>query len=565
MTFTVTAGTQNFIYTDSAGNELPKTSNKYNAISEVYAPNKTIQLYTAGNPTGSTVTYRLKAGSPTDVISVDSTTGEVTVLNASISPSQIDKVIVEATSHDPTGNYSDKTIELPINIDKGTRVITFAEDPIYVVNGSGSVTPVIEVDGVVDTSGDVLIEVDSNEDGSIAWTNDNKTVNYNYSGETGKDIKIHATKPMNRNYKAAEADGTIHIMGPDENTLAINRPGKIIYGDHFTIRSLQDDSSSTDVQYTFEVDNTTYISTPTVTGNKAEFDALKYSGSTTINIKVTRTANGETPLSKTITVQVLPKPIEIKIDDKEKYKGEQNPALTYQDFRSQLVTWNGVQDVIQENDIKLSTTAGKYSPIGTYPIIAKNAEKQLNDNYPNYTFTIKDGKLNIKDNGNKDFWDIDDDGCPDLNIQIKDEQGNTITINGDMNEDGIPDYNIDTNGDGKPDLNIDTDHDDRPDINLVILKEWKPNKCVEIDGIKYSSGISAKPEINIDLDGDNIPDINIDNKGDFKPHLNIAKDGKNPTVNLVGIHEWKPKKDYKSNKYTFDSIGKEDFKPELKY
>ena len=52
LTFTVTAGTQNFIYTDSAGNELPKTSNKYNAISEVYAPNKTIQLYTAGNPTG---------------------------------------------------------------------------------------------------------------------------------------------------------------------------------------------------------------------------------------------------------------------------------------------------------------------------------------------------------------------------------------------------------------------------------------------------------------------------------------------------------------------------------
>ena len=30
-------------------------------------------------------------------------------------------------------------------------------------------------------------------------------------------------------------------------------------------------------------------------GNKAEFDALKYSGTTTIKIKVTRTADGETP------------------------------------------------------------------------------------------------------------------------------------------------------------------------------------------------------------------------------------------------------------------------------
>ena len=110
---------------------------------------------------------------------------------------------------------------------------------------------------------------------------------------------------------------------------------------------------SINVNYTFEVDNTTYISNATVTGNKAEFDALKYSGSTTINIKVTRTANGETPLSKTITVQVLPKPIEIKIDDKEKYKGEVNPTLTYQDFRSQLVTWNGTQDVIQEKEPEL--------------------------------------------------------------------------------------------------------------------------------------------------------------------------------------------------------------------
>ena len=42
---------------------------------------------------------------------------------------------------------------------------------------------------------------------------------------------------------------------------------------------------------------------------------------------------------------------EIIIDDKEKLKGEQNPPLTYQDFRSDLVTWNGVQDVIQESDI----------------------------------------------------------------------------------------------------------------------------------------------------------------------------------------------------------------------
>ncbi|NBJ65477.1 hypothetical protein D5266_09895, partial [bacterium c-19] len=123
LTFTVTAGAQKFIYTDNAGNELPKSGTAYSAYVEQYEKAKTFQLYTAGNPTGSTVTYQLKAGSPTDVISIDSS-GLVTILNATISPSQIGRVIVEATSHDPSGNYADKTIELPINITKASQTIS---------------------------------------------------------------------------------------------------------------------------------------------------------------------------------------------------------------------------------------------------------------------------------------------------------------------------------------------------------------------------------------------------------------------------------------------------------
>ncbi len=445
-TITVSANEQAFIYTDISGTQLPISGNDYLPYDEVYAPNKTFQLYTAGNPTGSIVTYQLKAGSPTDVISV-SPTGSVTILNASISPSQIGKVIVEATSHDPTGNYSDKTIELPINIEKGTRVISFKEKPIYVTNGKGKVTPVTEVDGVVDTDGDVLIEVDSNEDHTIAWTNDNKTVNYNYSGETGKDIKIHATKPMNRNYKAAEAEGTIHIMGPDENILAITSPGQIIYGDHFTIRSSQYDADSTNVQYTFEVDKTTYISSPTVNGNSAEFDAKQFSGSNKTTITVTRTADGETPLSKQVQVTVLPKPIEIIIDDKEKLKGEQNPPLTYQDFRSDLVTWNGVQDVIQENDIKLSTTAKTDSNAGAYPI--KGDINTLNRTYPNYSFSFKEGTLTIKEENIEDDW---------YHLEL-DDGNNTLYTGGWTNKD----------------VNIISDHNEYINMSLD-QSTWKPNQ-----------------------------------------------------------------------------------------
>ncbi|MCI8541674.1 MAG: hypothetical protein HFE67_09235, partial [Erysipelotrichaceae bacterium] len=185
---------------------------------------------------------------------------------------------------------------------------------------------------------------------------------------------------------------------------------------------------------------------------------------------------------------------------------------------------------------------------------AKNAQKQLNDNYPNYTFTIKDGKLNIKDNGDKNFWDTDDDGCPDLNIEIEDDNGNTILINGDKNEDGIPDYNIDINGDGKPELNIDTDKDGKADLNLVILKEWKPSQCITLGNIQFSSGITAKPEINIDLDNDGIPDINIDTDGDFKADLNISKDGKTASVNIATIESWNPDQDYKHQGLAYDTI-----------
>ena len=393
--FTITVGTkeQDFMYTDPSGNELPKTGTKYDAYKETYAPNKTFQLYTGGYPSGSSVTYQLK--NSTDVITVDPD-GLVTILNAS-RDSDLGKVIVQATSHDPSGTYSDKTIELPITIEQGTRKIEFAEQPIYVPNGSGSVVPNILTDGVIDNDPNTRIEVDANEDNDIAWTNDGKTIRYSYSGDQGKDILLHVTKQGDRNYKAAQADGILHIIGAKENVLTLSTPGKIIYGDHFTIMSTQDDTNSTNVTYTFETDNQVFISAPIVNGNKAEFDALGNSGDTQITITVTREAEGEVPLSKQVKIKVLPKPITIQIDDKEKKRLEDNPPLTYQDFQSQLVTWNGVKDEINESVIKLSTTAKKYSPVGSYPITAKDAIRQLNENYPNYSFTLKEGTLTTKE------------------------------------------------------------------------------------------------------------------------------------------------------------------------
>ncbi len=403
LTFTVSAGEQNFIYTTDSTltQEMPKNSStgKYNTYEVTYEPNKIFNVYTTGNPPGSTVTYQLKAGNSSDVIQVDPD-GTVHILNASRS-ADIGKVTIEATSHDPNGNYTDKTIELPITINRGTRTVTFADDPVYVVNGTGSVTPVILVDGVPDTSGSAVIEVDVNES-STAWTNNGTDIQYSYSGDNGKDIKLKVSLPGNRNYENVDGNGTLHILGTSEAMLTVSTPGKITYGDHFTVRSTQDDSASTNVQYTFTVDNTTYISNGTVNGKQAEFDALKFSGNTEITITVTRTADGEVPLSKKVKVKVLPKPIQITIEDKEKLKGEANPQLTFEDFTAQLVSWNGTTDVIQSSDVKLTTTANQNSPVGSYPI--RGDANYLNKTYPNYTFTITDGTLKVIEENIEDHW-----------------------------------------------------------------------------------------------------------------------------------------------------------------
>ena len=782
LTVTVTAAEQNFIYTDNTLiNELPKTGTSYKTYEEVYAPNKTFNVYTAGNPPGTTVTYQLKAvtGSSNDVISVDPD-GKVHILNASRS-ADIGKVTIEATSHDPNGNYNDKTIELPITINRGTRTVEFADapNPIYAINGTGMVTPSISIDGNPDMAGSAVIEVDPNKS-SIAWTNNGKDIEYSYNGDNGIDIDLSVGLSGDRNYENATNTGALHILGADEAMLTVSSPGRITYGDNFTVRSTQNDSASTNVQYTFDVDNTTYISEGTVNVQEAQFDALKSSGDTEIIITVIRTADGEKPLTKKVKVKVLPKPIQITVEDKAKLKGEANPQLTFEDFTAQLVSWNKVTDVIQSSDVKLTTTANQNSPVGSYPI--KGDANYLNNTYPNYIVTFVDGTLAIseeniedswyhmetddgqpyqgdwtnqdvniisdhsdyvniskdqstwnafvsvvqegsyeqsfwmkkdsgaitsekketikidktppkvkyikaKDSNNKlqdiinklsggiffrpgtsfeittddkngqldvsgtesiaykiykqdkdenygdamledtltvsnekanitisettgtykvcviptdeagntgteschevtlkrinedvddddedDFIDTDDDGCPDVSIKWKDDDGKWVVINGDRNDDKIPDFNIDSDGDGVPDLNLDTDDDGIPDINIVILKksDWKPKICVKADedkGIKeeYCTGTSVKPQINVDLDGDGIPDINIDNKGDFKPHLNISKDGKTPSINIVKLHTWTPNKNYQSNKFTYDSIGdsKSDPQPEI--
>lgn len=129
--------------------------------------------------------------------------------------------------------------------------------------------------------------------------------------------------------------------------------------------------------------------------------------------------------------------------------------------------------------------------------------------------------------------DVDDDGIPDYNI---DDDG-----------DGIPETNIDGDGDGLPDTNVDTDGDGKPDVNIVDEDEdgepdpvdpsdpKKPNVNIvdkDMDGDpenvdpKKPTEEQPKPNVNVDTDGDGKPDVNVDTDGDGKPDVNVVdKDG----------------------------------------
>ena len=79
-------------------------------------------------------------------------------------------------------------------------------------------------------------------------------------------------------------------------------------------------------------------------------------------------------------------------------------------------------------------------------------------------------------------------------------------------------------------------------------------------GIKSCTGTNVKAQINVDLD-DGIPDINIDTNGDMKADLNIPREGSSePAVNIATIESWNPNKNFKHNKFEYDTV---DHKPYL--
>lgn len=229
------------------------------------------------------------------------------------------------------------------------------------------------------------------------------------------------------------------------------------------------------------------------------------------------------------------------------------------------ITGNGTVDA--NGDIKFNIPN-----VGAYKVCAIAHDNAGNDSTEAcYYVNVKNLNVDIDGDGTDDFVDIDNNGCPDLNILLgEDKNGNPVKMNVAEKGKSYPYMNIDANGDGKPDLNIDTDHDGKPDLNLVDLAKetpqgglsaWEPTYCVIVDKLKdyskpieYCTGTKATAQINVDTDGDGIPNINIDTDGDMKADINIDtdKDGK-PNTNIVKHTTWNPNKDFTVDDFLYDT------------
>lgn len=224
--------------------------------------------------------------------------------------------------------------------------------------------------------------------------------------------------------------------------------------------------------------------------------------------------------------------------------------------------------------------------------------------------------MNIDSNGDGKAdlnIDTDHDNKPDLNLvhpnQLKDAwspkkcvsaaslqayskpieycTGTSIQaeINIDLQEDRIPDVNIDTNGDWKADFNIAKKKAsgkgfEEPYLNVgMVHTPWKPEQDFTYQKFLYDTSKECDAIFNIDTDDDGYPDINIDLNGDKKPDLNIDVDGDripdtniditgdgNPDINLdpektgtpqsniYKLKEWLPEKNGTKDGMSFDTM-----------
>lgn len=113
-----------------------------------------------------------------------------------------------------------------------------------------------------------------------------------------------------------------------------------------------------------------------------------------------------------------------------------------------------------------------------------------------------------------------------------------LTVNKDINDDGIPEINIDKNDDGVADINVDLNKDDKPDYNINYGNSGEAIFNVKVKD-RYKNPVNqdvngdGKCDINCDINDDGWPDINLDINGDGVADLFIDSEYKGyATLNI---------------------------------
>lgn len=113
-----------------------------------------------------------------------------------------------------------------------------------------------------------------------------------------------------------------------------------------------------------------------------------------------------------------------------------------------------------------------------------------------------------------------------------------LTVNKDINNDGIPELNIDQDGDGIADINVDTNSDNKPDYNINYANNGEAIFNIKMkDGYKnlINQDINKddKCDLNCDINEDGWPDVNLDMNNDGVADLFIDSEYKGyATLNI---------------------------------
>ena len=153
-------------------------------------------------------------------------------------------------------------------------------------------------------------------------------------------------------------------------------------------------------------------------------------GSVTVTAVKQGDINHNDSETATLNVTVSKKPVTVKAADKTRYVGKNNPELTLEDFPTDLLVGNDGSDAL---GVTLTTTAGKDSGAGTYPITGTSDSA-------NYDVTVLPGTLTVAptpeyriDLG-KGIFDVPDalKGNPDLDTPEEIEEAMRQSIRENM-------------------------------------------------------------------------------------------------------------------------------------